>query len=129
MRCLPLRNIEFERHKVLIFLKRYGKQFCFYRQGKNEYGEPTGNKEEISVLGVFHEGAIYVSQNTNDGTKSRSKPQPQILILSDDNCKIKNGDNLQYGNNLYEVTELQDFNKLGIAFDISLEVIDNVSRY
>lgn len=124
-----MRDNKIDRHKVIIFVRRYGKPFRFYRFKKDDYGEPSENIESINIQGVFHVGSIYVSQNTNDGSKSRSKPQPQILALFEDSIGIANGDILKYRGNTFKVIELQDLNNWGIALDISLELVDSGTRF
>ena len=124
-----MRGNEIDRHKVIIFVRRYGKPFRFYRSKKDDYGEPSEDIKNINIKGVFHVGSIYVTQNTNDGSKSRSKPQPQILALFEDSIGIANGDILKYRGNTFKVIELQDLNNWGIALDISLELVDSGTRF
>lgn len=69
-----MRGNEIDRHKVIIFVRRYGKPFRFYRFKKDDYGEPLEDIENINIKGVFHEGSIYVSQNTMMDQKVEVNP-------------------------------------------------------
>lgn len=120
-------NIHFGRELILRNIKTHGQTFTFKRTETNRYGEPTGaNTEVVSVQGLFHQSRGYITKTVSDGTVSRGKPQPQILCLLDAAVKlIQQGDTLNYMDQVYTVTGVDDVNNLGIACEISLELFDN----
>lgn len=120
-------NINFGREIISKNIKAHGKTFTFKRDHKNDFGEPDGIQATVtSVQGLFHQTRGFVTKNTDDGTVSRTKPQSQILCLSDEKVNlIHQGDKLEYLGAEYTVTAVNDVNGLGIACDISLEVFDN----
>ena len=120
---------EVERHKIEILIIRFGEHFYFYRNELDEFNEPKEKTTQIKIKGVFHETHSYVSNNVEDSTVYRIKPIPQILTLSDENANIKIGDYVEYNKKKYVVTGTNDYNNLGIATDISLEVIDSGSGF
>lgn len=117
----------FDRRKIERFIQTYGTEFVFERPIKNDYGEPTEEKDEIFVVGVFHQTSGYVTKTLSDGTIKRTKPQPQILVpgeLNELSKRVRIGDQLEYCSKHFEVVDMVDFNNLGIACDISLELVD-----
>jgi hypothetical protein len=115
----------FDVQKMKRFISRYGAEFVFKRYEKNEFGEPSSEFEEFKIFGVFHENNSYITKNVSDGTVARNKPQPQILTLVNENNVLKIGDITEYRQSKFQVTELNNVNNLSVAFDISLEVIDD----
>lgn len=80
-------GLEFELHKVRREIQRHGNEYEFYRNKKNEYGEPVGESDRVCVIkGIYHEERGYVSLKVQDGANIKSKPEPQIL------CVIRQGD-------------------------------------
>ena len=45
-----MRGNKIDRHKVIIFVRRYGKPFRFYRSKKDDYGEPSEDIENINTF-------------------------------------------------------------------------------
>lgn len=120
-------NKNFDRNKIKRFVERYGKEFTFKHFLVDEYGERKKDEEplEIKITGVFHEVNSYITENVQDGTISRRKPQPMILVLATENFEVTHGDVVTYCNTDYEVVETLNVNNLGVAFDISLQVVDD----
>lgn len=108
-------------------IKTHGQDFIFKRAELDINNEPTDRYNTVATIqGLFHQTRGYITKNTNDGTQSRSKPQPQILTLLSEGSKLLLlGDELEYNQKRYTVTGVDDINNLGIALDISLEEIDN----
>lgn len=80
-------GLEFELHKVRREIQRNGNEYVFYRNGKNEYGEPVGESDKVCIVkGIYHEERGYVSLKIQDGANIKSKSEPQIL------CVIRQGD-------------------------------------
>lgn len=122
-------NTSFDIAKVRRAIKTHGKVFIFTRQALNKFNEPTEESENLeSIHGLFHQTRSWIEQKTSEGTIKRSKPQPQILTLVDEAVKsLKIGDKLEYCGNTYKVSGIDNINNLDIAYDISLEMIDNGS--
>lgn len=120
-------NKNFDKNKIKRFIKRYGKEFTFKHFVTDKYGEIKEDEEptEIKITGVFHEVNSYITENVQDGTISKRKPQPMILVLATENFEVTHGDVVTYCNTDYEVVETLNVNDLGVAFDISLQVVDD----
>ncbi len=121
-------NVYFDIAKVKRAIKTHGQQFTFKHYGKNDFGEPTGEYTSVSFQGLFHQTRGYITKTLSDGTISRTKPQPQILALVDEfSTSLVIDDELEYNNFVYRVIGINDVNQLGVALDISLEVLDDGS--
>lgn len=121
----------FERAKLSRFITVYGNSFTFKRNALNAYKEPTDEVETtITINGVYHEASgDYVSQSTKDGTQYIKQPQPMILCLqSKEADKIRPDDEVEIQQNKYKVIRMNMVGKLGYAWDISLELIDDGSN-
>ena len=111
--------------KIKRFIARYGKPYTFQRITKDDYGEDTEKITTINITGVFHETSSYITENAQDGSIVRQKPQPMIMTLATENFDVKIGDRVQHNNTNYEVMQVLNINSMDVAFDISLKVIDN----
>lgn len=119
-------NIHFDISKVSRAIDTHGQNFVFTRSGKDDYGQPSHETTQIEIKGLFHQTRGYITKNTSDGTVSRSKPQPQIMTLVTPNSSaILPKDKLVYCGKTYTVTGVDDIGNLGVALDISLELIDD----
>lgn len=119
-------NVNFDISKVTRAINTHGENFTFVRFGKDDYGQPSSETTEITIKGLFHQTRSYITKNISDGTISRSKPQPQILtLLTSNSSSIQLKDRITYTGKTYEVNGINDIGNLGIALDISLELIDD----
>lgn len=119
-------NIHFDISKITRAINTHGKEFVFTHFESNDYGEPSGDSSEITIKGLFHQTRSYITKNTTDGTIARSKPQPQILTFhNSSSMSLSIKDKLEYDGKLYSVIGVDDIGNLGVADDISLELIDN----
>lgn len=122
-------NIHFEREKVKRNILMHGCEFTFSRVHKDDFGEDTGTTETVVTLqGLFHQSRSYISQSTGSDTGRiiRTKPQPMILALLNEYSELILADDIvTYNQAKYRVTGKNDLNNLGIAYDISLELIDD----
>lgn len=120
----------FSIYAVKRLLKTQGQQFEFKRAKKNAYGEPIPDspKETVAtVLGVYHETFVRPVISTQDGSAVRSLPQPNILCLweSVQGLDLTEGDELTIGKNSYKLHGMVDIQKLGIAVDLVLEMVED----
>lgn len=127
-------NTRFELYKLRRELKRNGREYVFYRNLDNEYGEPVEDRVEIlRIKALYHETSAYKTTYTNDGTTITSEKKPMLLCALQDvnGSDIKLGDYIELVDNVYGdvkrltfsgVTDVQDF---GVIADISLEVFSD----
>ena len=119
-----MKTPKFQPHKVKRMIDTLGVMYQFYRDKLIKYKESTGELELIAELkGVLHSTASYVTKTATDGSTITAKQSPQILT-NDPKAKLLHiDDKVIIDNCTYKVTGVLDINMLGLAFDISLEVI------
>lgn len=120
-------NIPYELHKVEREIRTHGSAYNFERIPVDEYGEyklEEPREQVCTVNGIYHISKGYITQTSADSSTVRSKGQPMILCVIDDNSKkIKNNDICFLAGAHYRVIEKNDIQNYGIIYDISLEVI------
>lgn len=122
----------FLKNKITRQIKWNGKSFTFIRYKKNEYHEINYNEVEMEVTleGVFHEGGGYggmlnIELYSRDGGRTVTKMKPMILCLkSEESTNLIIDDVVKVGDYIYKVVEKNDIQNLGIAFEISLEIVN-----
>lgn len=119
-----MKTQKFQPHKVKRMIDTLGVMYQFNRDKLNKYKESTGEQELIAELkGVLHSTASYVTKTATDGSTITAKQSPQILT-NDPKAKLLHiDDKVTIDNCIYKVTGVLDINMLGLAFDISLEVV------
>ena len=121
-------NINFDISKIKYILNMHGQMYEFKRKSTDDFAEETDD-EPISVTtvkGLFHQVRGHIDKQTSDGTIRRSKPQPALLVLiNEDTQKILLQDFVVINETTYTVTGINNINNMGIAFDISMEMVDN----
>lgn len=118
----------FEKAKLSRFINQYGNSFTFKRSSLNAYKEPTDEFEFVTKIdGVYHEASAgYVSETATDGSRYIKKFEPMILCLQTEcSSKIMPDDIVEIRQNKYRVVRMNMVGKLGYAWDISLELIDD----
>jgi len=138
-------NTKFEAFKLQRQLARSGKEYRFYRAGKNAFGEPDrpphpnplpggeGIGEKVgSVKGLYHEINYFVKTETSEaatvrGTRGRPIKQPMILCLLESvkAADLLFGDTTVINGKTFKVTGVQNIQEWGIIASISLEVVDD----
>lgn len=122
-------NTPYELHKVEREIKTHGSAYSFERIPVDDYGEyKLGEPREqvCTINGIYHISKGYITQTGTDASTVRSKGQPMILCVIDDNSKkIKNNDICFLNGAFYKVIEKNDIQNYGIIYDISLEVVLN----
>lgn len=117
----------FERRKIELAVKSSGILFEFFRNKKNDFGEPVGEPEKITeIQGVYHTNTSYISvKNGDSGAISNKKIYtPCILCLADSESeKIKQGDYTTVNGKKIVVTGKVDYQEKKYAFDINCEVV------
>lgn len=119
-----MKTPKFQPHKVKRMIDTLGVMYQFNRDRLSKYKESTGEQELIAELkGVLHSTASYVTKTATDGSTITAKQSPQILT-NDPKAKLLHvDDKVIIDNCTYKVTGVLDINMLGLAFDISLEVV------
>ena len=118
-------NVNFEKHKLNVLLKRQGEKFIFEVKSKNEFGEDDDNSSSYEVKGIYHESSSFVERTTSDAAQIRKKKQPMILCSYSDYDKIVIGSKLKIDDKEYEVVEKNDISLMNVYCDVSLELINN----
>lgn len=113
-----------ELYKVQREIKMHGSDFTVKRNKIDEYKEPTGEKETITAFrGLFHIAKTFQTRNISDGTVTRTKGQPMILVDYSDVGEIHNGDTIEYNGLEYTVADVNNVEQMNIIADISMELI------
>lgn len=120
-------NTKFEAYKLVRELKRCGRLYTFFREGKNQYGEPNGTPAQVCcMIGLYHEQNSNIELMTGDTTQIRTKKIPMILCLCEqETLLLKQGDYMLLHGKKFVVTGIVDVQEWGIILDISLEVVDS----
>lgn len=113
----------FQINKVAKTLKRSGQEFIFERAILDKFGEPTDQKKEIKIIGLFHETTSYISKSAVDASIIAKKSSPMILCINFNG--VQKGDKLAFNGKNYLVNEVKDLLESDAIFDISLEEIQN----
>lgn len=116
-------NLNFEKHKLLRFIKSQGRSYTFRGSGKNQFGEPMGEDKTVEISGIYHESQGYVTNTATDGSNIKSKPNSLIMCLKEDSSLLEFGMLVTIQDKKYRVVDLRDVNNLGVACDISLELV------
>lgn len=114
----------FEKHKVELHIKRYGTEFIFNRNAKNEYGEEATAKSVVCTLkGIYHEQSSYINIQTTDNSQTQQKKQQMIICLFEDCTEVKMNDVVVLNSKELKVTDVVNLNEMNIIANICLEEI------
>jgi hypothetical protein len=116
----------FLKNKIKRQISLNGSEFTFIRYKKDKFHQVTNEAEEIiKINGLFHTTNNFIKESNSDASRIVTKQQPMILTLSEDADKIQLFDIVIINGVKYKVTNKNDINGFGVAFDISLEVVLN----
>lgn len=125
----------FLRNKIKRQIEWNGQNFIFKRFVENEYHELQDNVgQTFEIRGVFHEGGGYGGMLNfelyeREGSRELSKMKPMILCLYNDVSKeLKLDDRVKIGDEEYYIIGKNDIKNMGIAYDLSLEVIQQMEN-
>ena len=122
--------IVYELNKIKREIECHGSSYTAYRYKLDKNNEPTEEVEQVTTFGgLFHTEKGYISRNVSDGTTTKSKWQPKLLVSYEDGKSIKDGDLININNKTYKVVDKNNIQEYNIIYDISLEVIISESRY
>lgn len=116
-------NLSFEKHKLLRFIKSQGRPYTFIGLGKNQFGEPLGETKTVEIRGVYHESQGYVTNTATNGSNIKSKPSSLIMCPREDSLSLERDMSTTIQDKEYKIVDLRDVNNLGVACDISLELV------
>lgn len=114
------------RRQVNLAINWYGAKYSFYRNVKNEYGEPVGDSKLVQTVdGVYHAsyyGSIVELVNS-DGTSVKSKINKGITCSGSANLALKQGDYVLINEVKYCITAVEPvfYSDEVVAYEISLE--------
>ena len=118
-------NPTFLENKIKRQINQNGQKFVFLRYSEDEYHQISDEAtSEFEIKGLFHTTNIYITMNTNDGSRASSKPQPMILTTFDQGENVKIDDEVIISDKTYVVIGKTNFNSFNIAYDISLRLKD-----
>ena len=128
-------NLKIETHKLARELKKSGVDYEFLRHEENDFGEASGKLTSVATIrGLYHESNAYVSKSNGDYGVSRTKKEPQLLVLASDymDSGIKMDDEVhikQLGACKYQkvirLTGAVDVGNWGLIVDLSFEEVDD----
>lgn len=124
-------NLEFEAYKIAREIKKSGVHNVFYREQKNEFGEPAEGVETRLTIGalnsLYHEQSGYVQIAVADGVQYRTKKLPMLMSLYEDvkYLGLQVGDYCVIDNRKYKITNILNLYNWDILCDLSLEVFDD----
>lgn len=116
-------SLSFQLNKVRRIINTQGKFFSFSRAGKDEFGEPNGQTDSVTIRGVYHETTKYISKSATEATTIRQKASPMILCLWEEAQMLVHTDELTFNGHLYKVGEVKNLSEANIIGDISLEEV------
>lgn len=114
---------KFERNKIQRVIRTNGMEYTFYRDGTDDFGEPTDEVEKTIVKGIFHQTTQHIEITAGNSASVQRKQVPYILAMYSVAKGIKQGDYTVIDGIRYNVTGLIDYQHWNIAMDISLEAV------
>lgn len=113
-------NMKLERAKLNRQIELSGKEYIFYKQGENSFGEPTDEVVELyRKKCIYHEVNSFISKSTGETTSYVNKKQPRLLTMfTDDYVKADKVDVNGRMLNVVGTINVQEYN---LSLDICLE--------
>lgn len=150
-------NNKFELYKIRREIRRNGTTMIFYREGKNQFNEPSGEMQEVAIIkGFYYEHAphildAYIILYGGDAANWRTKKMPVLLcpwedLFEDDpdfvppsdfdpkfmvvpkRCKIQLGDTVSINGHESHVTGVYNVMEWDLVCHISFEEVDYGSQ-
>lgn len=108
--------------KIQKVINKFPTSVSIYRDGKNEFGEPSEKEYICDVTGFYHEGTSSVSVSLVDKGEVKSNKQKFLMVIYDDiSIKIEENDYFMLDNVKYVIKDLGNQNRLNIYFDMLVE--------
>lgn len=121
---------KFLRNKIERQIGWNGQELVFVRYAKNAYGELIDEiVAEFVYVALFHEGGGYggmlnIELFERDGGRTVSQLKPMILCMYEDGLNLQKDDFVNVGSNVYKIVEKIDIKNLHIAYELSLELVN-----
>ncbi len=106
-------------HTLQRMIQRHGVDFKVLRDGKNEFGEPSGEREICSLRGLFHASNGFLAITFADKGQVSTEKKPRLLILHYKDLQKNDLIVLEDGSS-YRITGLDDLGNLHLCLDLSL---------
>lgn len=117
-------HLSFEKYKLSRFIESHGGRYHFFSCETNIFKEPVGGKlKEVTISGVYHETQGYVTSKADAGSNIKTKPDAQIMCRMEDAQELEAGMVVVIQGKNYRLVDLRNVNNLGVACDLSLELI------
>ena len=120
------------RNKIKRQIDWNGRDFIFVRYKQDMYHQKTDEIErEIYVKGLYHEaggygGMLNIELFERDGSRTVTKMKPMIMCLYEQGLDLEMDDEILLNGSTYKVIDKSDIQNLNVAFEISLEKINEV---
>lgn len=113
----------FQLYKVKRLIVVQGQNLLFSRQGENEFGEPNGQTESVTIKGVYHETTSFLSKTSTEATTIQQKSSPMVLCLWKDTENISDRYRLSFNNKTYTIGGIKNLAEANLIAEISLEEV------
>lgn len=114
--------------KIKREIKTHGTVYNIYKDILDEYGQPTGESEEVcKIEGLYHTTNGFVTRNSAYATTTHSQHQPMLLIQYKD-VNIYNIVPFLFlliNGKRYNIISVNDILAANVVCDLSLEVVEN----
>ena len=114
--------------KIKREIKTHGTIYEIYKDILDEYGQPTGENEEVcKVEGLYHTTNEFVTRNSTYATTTHSQQKPMLLIQYKD-VNIYNIVPFLFlliNGKRYNIISVNDILAANAVCDLSLEVVEN----
>lgn len=114
---------KFQLYKVKRAIQTHGVTVTAEIPVKDEFGEPTGQSESRSFMGLYHETTSYLSKTTSDASTLRRKSAPMLLCLWDDVKQLPIPCKILHNGKEYDLAEVKDLEECQLIGDLSLEEV------
>ena len=120
------------RNKIKRQIDWNGREFTFTRYKQDIYHQKTDEiDKKIVVKGFYHEaggygGMLNIELFERDGSRTTTHMKPMILCLYEEGKDLQMDDEIFLNGSTYKVIDKSDIQNLNVAFEISLEKINEV---
>lgn len=114
----------YELYRVEREIQIHGNMFTVLRDVLDQRGEKTGKTEIKNVVkGLYHVSMGYVRETIADGTITKERGEPKVLVTFEDSKKVFGGDIFEINNKRYVVSDINNIQEYNIVCDISLKEV------
>lgn len=112
-------------HKLCRQICLNGVEVKHVKMLEDKYHQKNEETEKSNVCVLWHTTNTYVNLTGADAGRITSKSQPMCVVMKEeaDRIELRRGDIIINGDNKYTVSEMFDVLDMGVAYDVSLEVM------